>query len=114
MQLKGYDAWKTRSDLDDADRWPCDERERCFLYDSRRCPKTRPRGPSGPATASTPACATSAPPKESPMSDETTEVLMPVGGEITIDASRIGVMTSTTATPRRPARRRPPTASSST
>jgi hypothetical protein len=34
MHLKGYDEWKTRSDLDDADRWRNDERERCFICDA--------------------------------------------------------------------------------
>lgn len=29
--LKGYDAWKTRSDLDDADRRRSDDRTRCWF-----------------------------------------------------------------------------------
>ena len=33
MQLKGYDAWKTRSDLDDAQRY-APPPERCFMCDA--------------------------------------------------------------------------------
>lgn len=33
-ELGGYDAWKTRSDLDDADRHAVDHRQRCFLCDA--------------------------------------------------------------------------------
>ena len=41
MRLKGYDAWKTRSDLDDADRWRCHDGappDRCWFCD-RPLPK---------------------------------------------------------------------------
>ena len=34
IRLPGYDAWKTRSDLDDASRWRSDGRERCFVCDA--------------------------------------------------------------------------------
>lgn len=33
MHLKGYDEWKTRSDLDDAQRYEAPP-ERCFLCDA--------------------------------------------------------------------------------
>ena len=33
MHLKGYDAWKTRSDLDDAQRF-APPPERCFVCDA--------------------------------------------------------------------------------